>query len=160
MLDGGRTAILYWVPFTSGCIFPGFVGFDKVAEQEKSSRNLPVLAQLLIGALLVVRGAESLPHGTHKTLATLLRLLSVAVYVAVFVVLRTSLYSTFGLLRALIGLGLFAGVVVLSIHGNRKRLQSGNRTSRRQPAPTPAASLQRFPVTRNRRAGSAVCRRS
>jgi hypothetical protein len=34
------------------------MGFDTVAEQENPVGDLPILAQLLIGSLLVLRGAE------------------------------------------------------------------------------------------------------
>lgn len=58
LLDGGRTTVPGWVLVTAGCIFLGFMGFDTVAEQENPVGNLPILAQLLIGSLLVLRGAE------------------------------------------------------------------------------------------------------
>ncbi|CAA9445873.1 MAG: hypothetical protein AVDCRST_MAG78-2871 [uncultured Rubrobacteraceae bacterium] len=48
---------------------------------------------------------------------------STAGWAAVFALLGISFYSSLGLLGALIGLGLLAVVVVLSIRNNRKRMQ-------------------------------------
>jgi hypothetical protein len=59
--------------------------------------------------------------------------------------LSTSLYSSFGLLGVLIGLGLFVGVIVLSVPNNRTRLQRatklvvGSRHQRRQHVTGPAS---------------------
>lgn len=75
LLDGGRIAILSWVLVAAGCIFLVLMAIAMVAEQERPGRSLPVLAQLLVGALIVLRGAADLLHKRHKTLTTSLRLL-------------------------------------------------------------------------------------
>ncbi len=107
----------------AGCVFLGPLVFAMVVEQERPGRSLPILTQLLIGVLIVLRGAASLLRERHETLAMSLRLLSTAGWVAVFALLEISLYSSLGLLGALIGLGLFVGGIVLSIRNNRKRMQ-------------------------------------
>ncbi|MDQ3286285.1 MAG: hypothetical protein M3P92_11425, partial [Actinomycetota bacterium] len=59
----------------------------------------------------------------HESLTTLLRLLSVLGWVAVCIMLITSLYSSLKIPGAMIGLSLLAGGSLLSIRNNRKRNQ-------------------------------------
>lgn len=97
------------------------MSFALVVEQQRPGESFAVLAYLLFGALIVLRGAASLLQERHEGLATSLRLLCMAGWVAVFIILSTSLYSSLGVLGALIGL--FVGGIVLSIRNNRKRMQ-------------------------------------
>ena len=123
LLDGGRTDNPGWGLVVMGVILLGSMSFALVVEQERLGRSPAILAQLLLGALIVLRGAASLLQERHETLATALRLLSTVGWVVVFALLGISFYSSLGLIGALIGLGLLAVVGVLSIRDNRKRIQ-------------------------------------
>ena len=54
LLDGGRADNPDWGLVAAGFIFLGFVVFALATEQERPGGSLPVLAQLLTGALMVL----------------------------------------------------------------------------------------------------------
>jgi hypothetical protein len=83
----------------SGVNLLGSVVFATVVEQERLVTRLPILARLLVGAI------------------------STSAYAAVFALLGTNLWSSFGLLGALTWLGLVVDVLVLWIRYKRKRMR-------------------------------------
>jgi hypothetical protein len=66
LLDGGLVA--NWDLVVVGCVVLGSMVFAMVVEQVGPGESLPVLAQLLIGTLIPLRGVASLLQERHETL--------------------------------------------------------------------------------------------